>query len=423
MQAQCEVLLDDSLIPHFCDEETLEKYSQKVLESYVEDNAFIKWCPSAPFCGHAMQITWRSSVDVDCVCGKSCCFACLKEPHQPCTCDHLKRWEKKCKDDSETANWIASNTKECPSCHKAVEKNGGCNHVSCKCGAFFCWLCGQETGRAHSWESIEGHTCGKYKEDAENRESQGRESLKRYMHYFERYQGHMQSLKFEKKLKDSVEAKRLHLFETTGQTMMDLSWMENGVKAIFECRRFLSHSYVYAFYMFSIIDVEDTKAKEALLVQKNLFEDQQQQLEGNIEKLAKLLETKESDIDQDVRRDTINVTSLVRRRCAALSDVIETQLEDITKGGTSNSVTMSSSSSSSSSSLEQERSVGSKQKVQGRQRGKNKKRAIGKEKLDTFQTVSEEEALELALSESEQNVVDIEFVDQELQKALQESMK
>lgn len=33
----------------------------------------------------------------------------------------------------------------------------------------FCWLCGGATGRAHTWSSIENHSCGRYKEEAEER--------------------------------------------------------------------------------------------------------------------------------------------------------------------------------------------------------------------------------------------------------------
>ncbi|WAQ88270.1 hypothetical protein PtA15_9A397 [Puccinia triticina] len=48
----------------------------------------------------------------------------------------------KCKDDSEMANWISANTKECTRCHLTIEKNGGCNHVTCKkCKPEFCWVC------------------------------------------------------------------------------------------------------------------------------------------------------------------------------------------------------------------------------------------------------------------------------------------
>lgn len=42
--------------------------------------------------------------------------------HDPVTCTVLKRWQKKCADDSETSNWISANTKECPECHATIEK-------------------------------------------------------------------------------------------------------------------------------------------------------------------------------------------------------------------------------------------------------------------------------------------------------------
>ncbi|KAH9628321.1 hypothetical protein HF086_018253 [Spodoptera exigua] len=51
---------------------------------------------------------------------------------------------EKCDDDSETSNWIAANTKECPKCNVTIEKDGGCNHMVCKnqnCKADFCWVC------------------------------------------------------------------------------------------------------------------------------------------------------------------------------------------------------------------------------------------------------------------------------------------
>lgn len=33
----------------------------------------------------------------------------------------------------------------------------------------FCWLCGASTGRSHTWETISGHSCGRYKEDADKK--------------------------------------------------------------------------------------------------------------------------------------------------------------------------------------------------------------------------------------------------------------
>lgn len=33
-------------------------------------------------------------------------------------------------------------TKECPQCTTTVQKVGGCNHITCKCGSHWCWSCG-----------------------------------------------------------------------------------------------------------------------------------------------------------------------------------------------------------------------------------------------------------------------------------------
>jgi len=55
------------------------------------------------------------------------CFGCaIENDHRPVICAVAKMWLKKCHDDSETANWIKSNTKECPTCQSTIEKNGGC---------------------------------------------------------------------------------------------------------------------------------------------------------------------------------------------------------------------------------------------------------------------------------------------------------
>jgi ariadne-1 len=58
------------------------------------------------------------------------CFGCpIESDHRPVICPVAKMWLKKCRDDSETANWIKSNTKECSQCQSTIEKNGGCKCV------------------------------------------------------------------------------------------------------------------------------------------------------------------------------------------------------------------------------------------------------------------------------------------------------
>lgn len=93
----------------------------------------MKWCP-APNCEYAIECAVATrSLDVivptvQCACGHVFCFGCsLDGDHRPCCCPIVRRWMQKCKDDSETSNWISANTKECTKCHSTIEKNGGCN--------------------------------------------------------------------------------------------------------------------------------------------------------------------------------------------------------------------------------------------------------------------------------------------------------
>jgi ariadne-1 len=56
-------------------------------ESYVDDNKRVKWCPSAPHCGHAVRVPGDPHCDVECACGQRFCFACTEAPHSPATCE------------------------------------------------------------------------------------------------------------------------------------------------------------------------------------------------------------------------------------------------------------------------------------------------------------------------------------------------
>lgn len=190
--------------------EQLAKFNQAVVVSFMEENHNVKCCPSAPWCGRAVSVNGDAFTEPECECGVSFCFKCSSEPHSPCTCTIWKLWQDKITGDSETRNWLAANTKPCPKCNKPVEKNGGCNHVTCKCGQSFCWHCGQATGRAHTWDTISEHSCGRFKEEMERTIQDATAQHKKYMFYFERYMGHVDSFKKEK-------VNRIHLLEVSGE--------------------------------------------------------------------------------------------------------------------------------------------------------------------------------------------------------------
>lgn len=116
---------------------TNESYQSLLMRNYVEHTATLCWCPT-PNCESAVscliigdQLS-RIVPTVTCKSNHTFCFGCGYVDHQPSPCGLVALWRRKCQDDSETANWIAANTKECVKCRSTIEKNGGCNHMTCK---------------------------------------------------------------------------------------------------------------------------------------------------------------------------------------------------------------------------------------------------------------------------------------------------
>ncbi|OVA18625.1 zinc finger protein [Macleaya cordata] len=332
MAHKCTAICDEEVIRNLVsarDADMAERFERFLLESYIEDNKRVKWCPSVPHCGNAIRVEDDEFCEVECACGLQFCFSCSSEAHSPCSCLMWELWIKKCRDESETVNWITVNTKPCPKCHKPVEKNGGCNLVSCICGQAFCWLCGGATGRDHTWSSISGHSCGRYKEEREKQAERAKRDLYRYMHYHNRYKAHTDSFKLETKLKETIQ-ERISVLESRDSTLKDFSWLTNGLYRLFRSRRVLSYSYPFAFYMFGDDLFKDEMTLEVREIKQNLFEDQQQQLEANVEKLSKFVE---EQFDQypdekvmEIRMQVINLTVITDKLCKKMYECIENDL-------------------------------------------------------------------------------------------------
>jgi hypothetical protein len=66
--------------------------------------------------------------------GHSTCWKCGSASHLgiPCSGPSV---------DVESISFITETSKPCPLCHEMITKNGGCNHMTCRCGQHFCWKC------------------------------------------------------------------------------------------------------------------------------------------------------------------------------------------------------------------------------------------------------------------------------------------
>lgn len=275
----CDILVDDVTVTKLVsDARVRTKYQQSITNSFVECNQLLRWCPSTD-CTYAIKVQSVEPRPVRCKCGHYFCFVCGENWHDPVECRWLKKWIKKCDDDSETSNWIAANTKECPKCNVTIEKDGGCNHMVCKnqnCKHDFCWVClGSWEPHGSSW-----YNCNRFDEDeakqARDAQEKLRSSLARYLHYYNRYMNHMQSLKFEHKLYASVKHK-MEEMQQHNMSWIEVQFLKKAVDILCQCRQTLMYTYVFAYYL--------VKNNQSMI-----FEDNQKDLESATETLSEYLE-------------------------------------------------------------------------------------------------------------------------------------
>lgn len=126
--------------------------------------------------------------------------------------------------------------------------------------------------------------------------------MQRYLHYYNRYMNHMQSLRFENKLYAAIKAKMEEMqqhnmswievcnfslkYFCDDQSKIFIGWLhpllqvqflKKAVDILCQCRQTLMYTYVFAYYL--------RKNNQSLI-----FEDNQRDLETATEKLSEYLE-------------------------------------------------------------------------------------------------------------------------------------
>ena len=103
---------------------------------------------------------------------------------------------------------------------------------------------------------------------------------------YDRYEGHRKSQGFETKLRETTDAKIDQLLADTGRSLVavELNYLSDATETLIDCRRLLTNTYPFAFYM--------EKG-----VEKALLEELQQRLEGVTERLSGALEQEDPDRD------------------------------------------------------------------------------------------------------------------------------
>lgn len=143
MQNGCNLKVRHSMFEELLDDTTKVKYWKWLVKSLADVSPTVRWCPDTQ-CELVCEKSDETRLvrEVVCECGTTYCFICGKYPHAPCDCTSAKKWLEKGVGFETTEQYLAANSKACPGCKRPIEKNQGCNHMTCsQCKHEFCWLC------------------------------------------------------------------------------------------------------------------------------------------------------------------------------------------------------------------------------------------------------------------------------------------
>jgi ariadne-1 len=162
----------------------IDIYWSKIVDLYRQiHTARVKSCPT-PDCDGIICLMEYDSDEVNsplqlrekwalpmvkCINNHRFCFCCNRAYHFPFPCQPVDKWKKVFKAEmikidclgkeesvylqkkaqlerqreleNRSIDYINLNAKKCPQCRSDIEKNGGCNHMICRCGHQFCWVC------------------------------------------------------------------------------------------------------------------------------------------------------------------------------------------------------------------------------------------------------------------------------------------
>lgn len=155
-----------------------EMYERLLLQLSLAEMEDVVWCPRQG-CEYPALLHEANGTLATCgKCGFAFCTECRQAWHGLAPCANLaERWRNgdeaarealrekygtKFIEELQTSEWVKSNTKPCIRCTARIEKNGGCNHITChKCGMEWCWLCEKKYTPGH----YQNGTCVQFSQD------------------------------------------------------------------------------------------------------------------------------------------------------------------------------------------------------------------------------------------------------------------
>lgn len=167
-----------------------------ITAQYANQSSHFSRCINSPACpGYVyLPIKHIPAPTAHCdFCNADFCFICRRTRHTPASCTEVQRWEEQIDHDSASTSCVFTTTKGCPKCHRRVEKNKGCLHMTCQSPCFyqFCWNC------LGPWEENHDNFRCDHAEDLYAQKTGFSESQKDFLTLFHGYNQHKVKIREE----------------------------------------------------------------------------------------------------------------------------------------------------------------------------------------------------------------------------------
>jgi hypothetical protein len=140
----CSLILQYSDVQQCTTKKQFDRYDRLVLLNTLAKDPDFRWCFSST-CSSGQIHSTQSEGDM------MICYACQyrqctkhnSEWHHGETCaEYDTRRHRARSDEVAATKKVEEISKKCPSCKVPIEKNDGCDHMTCtRCSFQFCWVC------------------------------------------------------------------------------------------------------------------------------------------------------------------------------------------------------------------------------------------------------------------------------------------
>ena len=163
-ESACKIPISLPLTRRFMTPQAFQALVEAAFRSYLDEHSQeLKYC-TTPDCQQIYRHSPETRILQCPSCFSSICSACDDDAHEGMTCKERRDQKNPSVQDRLFNKWADEHCKRCPECRSVIEKIDGCNHITCRCGAHFCWKCGKTFKSSEIYQHMNTEHGGIYDE-------------------------------------------------------------------------------------------------------------------------------------------------------------------------------------------------------------------------------------------------------------------